>query len=72
MKVSLVYPFFLLASREKRVQYLPCRIRKICLGKLYFFFHFFVALIFEGVIVKESSRWFILDAEGLCSQDSLE
>lgn len=44
--------------------------RKICLGKLSSFFHFFIALIFEGVIVKESFRRIVLDTEDLCPQGS--
>lgn len=44
--------------------------KDLCLGKLFFFFHFFIASISEGVTVKETFRWIVLDTKDLCPQGS--
>lgn len=54
VKVSLLCPVFLPAGKNVLS---ICHARRICFEKFYFFFYFFVALIFEGVIVKETSQW---------------
>lgn len=69
VKVSLLCPVFLPAGKNVLS---ICLARRICLEKFYFFFHFFVALIFEGGYCQGKLQVFSLDTEGLYPQDSLE
>lgn len=66
----MICPFFLLDNREDWAAYfLFCR---TSLGKLSFSFHFFITLVFEGVIVEESFELAILDTERTFPSEHLQ